>query len=186
MASSIYDDIRTAKELIQRVQLRGFSTKCEDICKAQDIFGNTPIQELVALANDIGRNDENGNPDPKGSWSSSRRETRSTFYMIASHIWNWEDMTRFWNQHSNPEHEEVQELRKKLKDEMKEHSATKVSLKAELDKTQVEHSRYLEELTAKREAKAEIESLKAQLYDRDMEIMELKAKLYDLMMKEAK
>ena len=30
--------------------------------------------------------------------------------MIAFSIWNWEDATRFWNQHTNPEHAELKEL----------------------------------------------------------------------------
>ena len=118
--ASIYEGM-TAKNLIESVMMHGFSTKQEDICKAQDIFGRTAVDELVALARDNGRNDADGNHDPDGSWSSGRRGTSSTFYMIASNICNWEEVTRFWNLHSNPEHKELMELRGKLKDEMKEH-----------------------------------------------------------------
>ena len=73
--ASKYDSIKTAKDLVSEVMMHGFSLNQEDICRAQDIFGHSTIEELVNLANDIGRNDENGTPDPKGTWSSGRRRT---------------------------------------------------------------------------------------------------------------
>ena len=63
---SKYDDIKTAAELVAEVRAHGLSLDQEDICRAQDIFGNSPIEELVRLANDIGRNNRNGEPDPRG------------------------------------------------------------------------------------------------------------------------
>lgn len=99
---SKYDSIKTAAELVREVKNHGLSTVQEDLNRAADIIGNTEIGELVRLANDIGRNNENGEPDPKGTWNSDRIATQNTFYSIISHIWHWEEVTRFWNQHTNP------------------------------------------------------------------------------------
>lgn len=44
---SIYDGIKTAKELLEAVSVQGLSTKTEDICRAQDIFGRSTTEELV-------------------------------------------------------------------------------------------------------------------------------------------
>ena len=82
--SSKYDSITTAADLVKEVMAHGLSTVQDDLNRAADIFGRSSIEELVNLANDIGRNNENGEPDPKGSWSSGRKATQSTFYMIAS------------------------------------------------------------------------------------------------------
>ena len=72
---SKYDSIKTAAELVAEVRLHGLSLAQEDITRAQDIFGRSSIEELVALANDIGRNNDKGEPDPKGTWSSGRPAT---------------------------------------------------------------------------------------------------------------
>ena len=64
--ASEYDNIKTAKDLITEVRIHGLSLAQEDICRAQDIFGHSTIEELVALANDNGRDNENGEPDPNG------------------------------------------------------------------------------------------------------------------------
>ena len=182
--SSKYDSLQTAAELVAEVQAHGLSLTQEDIVRAQDIFGHSTVEELVALANDIGRNNENGEPDPKGTWSSGRHETRSTFYFILFKTWNWEDAVRFWNQHSNPEHEEVVELRAKLKAEMAEHAKTKEALKEQKISTDAEHKFLLIEKGKRIEQGDKIRSLEAEVHERDMTIMELKAKLYDLMVKE--
>lgn len=87
--SSKYDSIKTAADLVAEVAAHGLSTEQEDQNRAADIFGNTSIEELDRLANDIGRNNQNGEPDPKGTWSSSRKGTQETFYFIAFSIWNW-------------------------------------------------------------------------------------------------
>ncbi len=178
---SKYDNIKTAAELVIEVQLNGMSLAQEDICRAQDIFGHTPIEELARLANDIGRDNEKGEPDPKGSWSSDRRATQSTFYSILTNIWHWEEVTRFWNTHTNPEHEKLVEVRA-IRDDLKE-QLSKLGDQLENSKAQVkaEHEARLAEATEKLDARKEIDVLKAELHSRDMDILELKAKLYDLL-----
>lgn len=176
--SGQYDNIKTPAELVREAMNHGFSTKQEDICRAQDIIGRAPIEDLVFLANDLGRNNENGEPDPKGTISSGLRATQSTFYMILSSIWNWEDVTRFWNQHTNPEREELLVLRKTCKEWAEQCDKQDGLLKQE-------HDLRLKETSAKLEAEQKTARLEAELHDRDMEIMALKAKLYDMMMKEA-
>ncbi len=185
--ASIYDSIKSAEELVRLVAMQGLSTKQEDIVRAQDIFGHESVDELVRLAHDNGRLDgPNGKPDYKGSWSDGRKGLSATFYSVLFQIWNWEDATRFYNLHSNPEHDAFLELEAKLKEEMAEHTATKKELEHQVEQVQAEHKRYREECGAKLEAQEEVKHLKTEVYDRDMTILELKAKLYDLMMKEAK
>lgn len=171
---SKYDNIQSAKELVLEVQAHGLSTLQEDLCRAQDIFGNSSVEELVALANDIGRNNEKGEPDPKGSWSSSRRATQGTFYSIAFQMWNWEDATRFWNQHTNPEREEFVELRKQVRglETQVKHYDEQLGQEREL--------RQSEEVEAAK-LKNKVEHLEIDVQVRNREITELKAKLYDLM-----
>lgn len=171
---SKYDNIQSAKELVLEVQAHGLSTLQEDLCRAQDIFGNSSVEELVALANDIGRNNEKGEPDPKGGWSSSRRATQGTFYSIAFQIWNWEDATRFWNQHTNPEREEFVELRKQVRnlEAQVKHYDEQLGQEREL--------RQSEEVEATK-LKNKVEHLEMDVQVRNREITELKAKLYDLM-----
>lgn len=178
---SKYDRIKTAAELVAEVRLHGLSLAQEDITRAQDIFGRSSIEELVALANDIGRNDENGLPDPNGTWSSNRPATQDTFYSIAFHIWNWQDATRFWNNYTNPAREETEKLRGKLLGEMKQHKNTQKALEDQKATTDAEHQSRLAETAEKLALKDKCEKLGAELHDRDMTIMELKAKLYDLM-----
>lgn len=170
---SKYDNIQSAKELVLEVQAHGLSTLQEDLCRAQDIFGNSSVEELVALANDIGRNNEKGEPDPKGSWSSSRGATQGTFYSIAFQIWNWEDATRFWNQHTNPEREEFVELRKQVRglETQVKHYDEQLGQEREL--------RQSEEVEAAK-LKNKVEHLEIDVQVRNREITELKAKLYDL------
>ena len=171
---SKYDSIKTAAELVAEVQLHGLSTDQEDICRAQDIFGSTPVYELALLANDIGRDNADGKPDPKGTWSSGRKGTQGTFYTIVSAIWHWEEVTRFWNQHTNPEKEELLELRSSCE-------ALKQEASQKSDEVTKEHELRLAETSEKLKLKEEAERLGAELHDRDVTIMELKAKLYDLM-----
>lgn len=163
--NSKYDSIVTAADLIIEVQLNGLSTAQEDICRAQDIFGNTAIEELARLANDTGRDNKNGEPDPKGSCSSGRKATQGTFYAIVSHIWNWEEVTRFWNQHTNPQTEEL----KKLRSANKELTVRLDKLLADQkvnDETVNRLERGLIDAQRKAEkAGAEVVSLKAKLYD---------------------
>lgn len=171
---SKYDSIETAANLVREVMAHGLSTAQDDLNRAADIFGNDSVENLVSLANDIGRNNENGEPDPNGSWSSSRKATQSTFYMIASSIWNWEDVTRFWNLHTNPERVELVEARrqlKKLSEDAKEKGEALLK----------EHQAVLDERKRVVDLEAEVRKLGADLHDSKMNEMELKARLYDLM-----
>lgn len=170
---SNYNKIETAAELVAEVQLHGLSTNQEDICRAQDIFGNTPLEELARLANDIGRDNDQGEPDPKGTRCSGRRATQSTFYSILSSIWHWEEVTRFWNQYTNPQTEEVKELRednktlKTLYDDLRDQYG-------ELKGTLLESANSITDLrTRVGDAQKAAEAAEA-------EVMRLKAKLYDL------
>lgn len=169
---SIYDNISTAKELVNYVMVHGMSTKTEDICRMQDIFGNSAVEDLAFLANDIGRDNHDGEPDPKGTMYSGRRATRGTFYSILFSIWNWEDATRFWNTHTNPEHEKLKELRTEnaaLKDmariaeqEREKFNDERANREAYID----EKLALLDEAIRRAEdAEAEVIRLKARLFD---------------------
>lgn len=171
---SKYDSIKTAAEMVQEVRMHGLSTAQEDLNRIADIFGNTQIEELDRLANDIGRNNEHGEPDPKGSWSSNRQPTQGTFYYVISHIWNWEEVTRFWNLHTNPEHEMLAGMKGDIKLLESQLENSKAEVKAE-------HEARLAETSEKLKAQAEIDRLNGELHSKDMEIMELKARLYDLL-----
>lgn len=92
----MYEGIKTAKDLVLTVMVKGLSTDLNDICRAQDIFGHSTVSELVSLANN-----ETG----------CRFHTRDTFYFILFKIWHYEDAVRFWNLYTNPEHKELERLR---------------------------------------------------------------------------
>lgn len=181
---SKYDSIKTAAELVKEVQMHCLSMAQDDLNRAADIFGNSTVEELVALANDIGRNNENGEPDPKGSWSSGRKPTRDTFYSIISHIWNWEEVTRFWNLYTNPDHEKLDELRDVRDDLKNDIGLLERALETSRAEVKAEHEARLAATSNELKALKETGRLGAELHSRDMEIMELKAKLYDLMTKE--
>ena len=121
------------------------------------------------MANDIGRNNSNGEPDPDGSWSSGRKPTQDTFYMIAFNIWNWVDATRFFNQHTNPETKDrrVSGLLREMEEVVAERDASQ---------NQLDEANYrADEYTHK------INTQQAELHSQQAEIMRLKAKLFDLM-----
>lgn len=164
--ASIYDKINTAKELLTEVSIHGLSTKVEDICRAQDIFGHTAIEDLVALANDNGMN---------GSMSTGRRGTQALFYQVAFAIWHWEDATRFYNQHTNKEFIAGREAADKLRAEMREHAETKKNLE-----TALQNARTLNSQIA--DLQKQIQKMKESGDADKLAIMELKSKLYDLMM----
>lgn len=177
--ASIYDNIKTPKELVDMVRLRGLSTALEDICKAQDIFGRAPISSLVELANDNGRVDADGNPDPKGSWSKGREGAQKTFYMILFSIWNWEEATRFYNEHTNPEFES---LRKKAS-RLGSVEATLLGTENELQETK---KTLVEAGATVIEQDKKISKLEKENAEQADEIIRLKAKLYDMMEKVSK
>ena len=165
--ASIYDNINTATDLVKEVMCHGLSTKTEDICRAQDIFGNSSVEELVRLANDIGRN---------GSWSSGRKGTQNTFYSIAFSIWNWEDATRFWNQYTNPDKET---LAKTFEDN--------ISLKRQVELLSEQEDRLsrdaIESESKWKSTYEQFREQEARAIKAEAEIVQLKAKLYDLMVK---
>ncbi len=176
MANGIYNDIKTARELVLHVKFHGLSTNQDDLCRVQDIFGHSTAEELEDLANDIGRNNENGEPDPNGSWSSGRVETRNVFYSILFQIWHWEDAVRFWNQHTNPEHDELNVLRAEHKDLAQKvcfQSAQIEGLQQEL----FECRKALDEQTTRANTAEQI------VEKTEAEIVRLKAKLYDMLEK---
>lgn len=182
--ASQYDSIKTAEELLKEVAAHGLSTKPEDICRAQDIFGRSEVKELIRLANDNGRlNGFDGELDPRGTYSSGRVGLSKYFYQVAFKIWSWEDATRFYNQHSNFPVIDALEENKMLHQQVKELNG---ELKRAKDDRDVEHRRCREAVDAEQAAQKKIGQLEAEVHDRDMTIMELKAKLYDLVMKEGK
>lgn len=176
--ASKYDSITTAADLVREVKMHGLSTEQDDLNRAADIFGHSTVEELDELANNIGRLDKDGKPDPNGSWSGGVA-TRDTFYFILFKIWNWEEATRFWNQHSN---EELKKLRKENEDltlENEENAEDIDCMKRKIDEMKVK----LEERTKERnEFSYSLCGTEAKLEAAKNEIMMLKAKLYDMMM----
>jgi Uncharacterized protein involved in chromosome partitioning len=172
--ASIYENIKSAKELVKHVMAHGISTKDEDIVVAQDIIGHSTIEELDELANDIGMEDRNGNPDPKGTIYSGKRGTRDTFYFILFHVWSWEDATRFWNQHTNLEHEELETLRS----EKKAATATIEKLTRDLEAAK---STLHTEANMVQTANTSLAAAEKRAADAEAEVIRLKAKLYDMM-----
>lgn len=178
--TSRYHALFTARALVKDVMVHGLSTRQEDLVRVQDIFGNSTIDELVNLANDIGRNNADGEPDPEGSWSSIRRGTRDTFYMILFSVWNWEDAVRFYNQHTNPDRKAIEELKEaavnweRVVKDAHAANAKLMTLKTKVEEENAElvkgYNRMVERLHA---AEAEVLSTKT-------DNILLKARLFDL------
>lgn len=148
-----YDDIKTAKELIHEVALNGISLNQEDQCRAQDIIGHSTVGELKGLANSFAQ---------IGNKSES-----SVFYFIIQNLWAIEDVIRFWNNNSNPEHQEFKKLREetqKLKEKKDRLSKAYKSLLADYDNL-----------------KKELEQMKDKSSRDTQEIFKLKARLFDFM-----
>lgn len=175
--ASIYDGIFSTRALLETVKQHGLSTKAEDICRAQDIFGRATLQELIALANDNGRMNSDGEADPNGSWSNGRDGLQKTFYSVLFHIWNWEEATRFWNQHTNPEYANLKKTAGKVKD-----LETKLAVAESNQKTAQKNAELLNDDLGK--AEKENSNLAAKVKAQEEEIMKLKARLYDLMVAE--
>ncbi len=169
---SIYDKIATAKELIFEVKAHGLSTKQEDICRAQDIFGHSTIEELEALATDNGRRDTNGTPDQFGTWSSGKEGTQKIFYQIIFTIWSWEEATKYYNEHSNPLYIEGREAVKTC-DALKAEIARKDDSIANLNGAVADYKEAIKQMTSEKvDYQKEIDG-------KDAEIIKLKARLYD-------
>ncbi len=172
-----FEEIKTAAELMEYISISGMPTDQERIFRMQDIIGHTAVEDLVAIANDIGRNDEHGNPDPNGTWSSGRRGTQGLFYSLIFHIWNWEDATRFWNKYTNPD--------KKLLTKTYEDLA---NLKKQNEHLTARRNELLEEVKDATEnwkkTYNQFREQEQRAINAEEEIIRLKARLYDLMMKE--
>ena len=156
--------IETAAELVNLVSWQGVSTKQDDICRMQDIIGNSTIEELDRLANFTG--DKSGKPG-----------TQKYFYQILSVIWRWDDLIEFWNKHTNPEHKEMKEL----KEELQRHKTWKQQDAARIKELNGQLEEAAKQWSEEFQKKCQLED---QLKARNQEIIELKAKLYDLMTKE--
>lgn len=151
---SVYDKIETAKDLTFEVMAHGLSTKIEDICRAQDIFGNSAVEELQALAKD---------------------EHRSrVFYQIIFTIWNWEDAARFYNQNSNPLYIEGREA-------VKERETLKAELTCKEDSIARLNGDIAEYKGAIKQMFDEKVDYQKEIDEKDAEIVKLKVRLYDLM-----
>lgn len=171
---SKYDNIKTAADLVAEVAIHGLSTAQDDINRAQDIFGRSTIKELAALANDIGRNNDQGEPDPKGSWSSSRKATQETFYFLAFNIWNWREATAFYNEYTEPKMEEVRRLSKENKELTDSLTKTTTRYNAEFERAEINAKLIIQYDADKRQLTTDLEAARA-------EITALKVKLYDMM-----
>lgn len=169
-STSIYDTLKTPKELVTYVMAHGLSTAVNDICRVQDIFGRAPIADLVELAND----------DNQAANKAGRTHSyQSTFYMVLFHIWNWEDATRFYNQHTNPEPKAWMAATTAAKAEAQQATSA-------LKDLQKKHDKLWEDINTLGKAKLEQEQragrAETQLAAAQQTILELKAKLYDLTM----
>lgn len=155
--ASMYEGL-TPEGLVDKVRAHGLSTKTDDICKAQDIFGHARESTLVELAN-----------DPRKS---------ETFYMIVFNIWHWQDATRFYNRHSNQDYE-------RMRAEAKEVATALAAVKEEAEEHQQDCNIWMERCRSSEAAHAEtvkeLEFYKDGYEYANRQIVELKAKLYDLM-----
>lgn len=171
---SIYDNIKSAKDLIREVKAHGLSTKIEDICRAQDIFGNSTVGELEALATDTGRRDEDGTPNQFGNWTTGRDGTQGVFYQIIFEIWGWERSTEYYNTHSNPMYIEGRKAVREC-DALKEELICKENSIAKLNGDIAELKSTIAQMV---DEKADCQK---KVDEKDAEIIRLKAQLYDLM-----
>lgn len=163
------EQITTASELITYTLAFGVPTDPESICRMQDIIGHSTEEELEALADKYQEHDRTG----------------KQFYFVLYHIWNWEDATRYFLQHSSL-------TVKGLEDSVEELSNDKVNLTKENDKLRTWHdndTERIKDLNAQlaeavktvSDQDREADNLRQSIILKDQEIIELKAKLYDLM-----
>lgn len=164
---SKYDSIKTARELIEEVAFHGISTKEEDICRAQDIFGHSTVSELSALARS---KEEFGN-----------QSIRSLFYFIAFKIWGWEDAVQFWNETSNIDYENAKKLRKEVEDLKRTISARDKLIKSMEDSRNYDREKRAELEEENRKLREEHQESRLENAGNEMEVQRLKAKLFDMM-----
>ena len=192
--ASRYEKIKTAKELMTDIQIHGRFTSIEDTIAIQDILGKSTVDELVDLANDIGRNNEFGQPDPNGTWGGNRNGTRDVFYSTLFAVWSWEDATRFWNLHSNIAMKMADERNAELVEEKKEADEEVETLKKQVALLEGDCDSYEDTINRLNHENqvlvGKLTDSQSDLGKAQDEILRLKAKLYDMMVamneKEAK
>lgn len=150
--NSIYDKIKTPKELIEEVKQHGLNTEMVNICRAQDIFGNAPISDLVILAN----------------------EEHDKFYFVLFSIWNWQDATKFYNEHSNPQYAKLLNAKGDLE-------IARGSLTIEMAKVADLEEMHKAEQKARLKAEEAAAFASVEILELKKKITELKAKLYDVL-----
>lgn len=141
-----YDEIQTAEELVNEIAINGISLNQNDQIRAQDIIGHSSVGELENLANG---------------------KLGGKFYFLLQHIWNIEDVIRFWNNHSNQEHKEFQICREKVKKLTKENEESSTA--------------YMSLLKDYGNLKKELAMLESKEKKSAEEILKLKARLFDMM-----
>lgn len=105
------------------------------------------------------------------------KEDYGTFYAILFNIWNFEDATRFYNEHTMGYPSQIRELKeekRKLEEEVAHQK----------EQAKIAHENMRKEMENRREAREEYHKARTALHDRDMTILQLKAELYDYMKKE--
>lgn len=147
-----YEEIKTARELINNVKVHGLKNDMESINRAQDIFGHTSIDALEDLAH----------------------EDQSTFYFILFNIWNWSEAIEFYNSYSNEIFKKLIEENKKLIVENQQLERLKESSeKLRETVTKIDQKAW--------EKEKEVNRLRTEIKTQEYEIIKLKAKLYDMM-----
>lgn len=154
--ASEYDKIETFKNLYISVKMHGMLTDIEAVCRAQDIIGHSTEAELLDIL----------------------EKDRMNFYLIISTCWDRDRVFDFWNKHSNPD-------RQRMNEAIKENGNLREELKKahESNKTFESHSKAWKEAfenanTAKVKAEKELAAARE-------EIQRLKAMCFDLMTKTA-
>ena len=148
--NSIYDKIKTPKELIKEVNLHGLNTESVNIARAQDIFGEAPVTELVELA----------------------QKEPDKFYMVLFSIWNWYDANRFYNEHSNPTYEKAMRAQTLL-------DKANADLKAAKETIENQDGLLDAERRARIKAEETAALAAVEILELKKKVTELKAKLYD-------
>lgn len=149
---SIYDEIKTAEEIINKIKGDGLSMQDEDICRVADILGHSTMEQLKKVAND----------------------DTETFYWTLFHVWNWRDAVDFWNRYTNRNTAELGTLQSEYTQAKSAIKSLEEQLAIAKTNAQTECDQYFKELRR-------ANRLQEELHDKDQEICRLKAKLYDLM-----
>ncbi len=149
---SIYEKIKTPKELIDEVKVHGLNTESVNIARAQDIFGRANYLDLADLANEEPQN----------------------FYMVLFTIWNWEDATNFYNENSNRKYINAMEAEKELEKIRQEVKSAGETLAESEERYKAEQKDRIKAEEASALATVRIVEL-------EKKITELKAKLYDVL-----